>query len=170
MSGKESQEELAHAKYWDNRYTEKSATEDKYDWLRDCAAVKPFLMKHLPDASRDNPRIVQLGCGNSVSTHNSLQTFSVTLTRFQTLTQDVQSLGYTNQISIDFSQIVIEQMRAKHLGLHWQVMDVRDMGFESASFDIAIDKTTLDAMLYGSLWDPEDEVKKNVKAYVDEVC
>ena len=28
---------------------------------------------------------------------------------------------------------------------------------------------TLDAMLYGSLWDPEDEVKANVKAYVDEV-
>jgi len=28
---------------------------------------------------------------------------------------------------------------------------------------------TLDAMLYGSLWDPEDEVKKNVGAYVDEV-
>jgi len=24
-------------------------------------------------------------------------------------------------------------------------------------------------MLYGSLWDPEDEVKKNVGAYVDEV-
>jgi len=24
-------------------------------------------------------------------------------------------------------------------------------------------------MLYGSLWDPEDEVKANVKAYVDEV-
>jgi hypothetical protein len=49
-------------------------------------------------------------------------------------------------------------------------MDVRDMSFKSASFDIAIDKATLDAMLYGSLWDPEDEVKKNVKAYVDEVC
>lgn len=24
-------------------------------------------------------------------------------------------------------------------------------------------------MLWGSLWDPEDEVKKNVEAYVDEV-
>jgi hypothetical protein len=24
-------------------------------------------------------------------------------------------------------------------------------------------------MLWGSLWDPEDEVKKNVGAYVDEV-
>lgn len=44
------------------------------------------------------------------------------------------------------------------------------MTFPDASFDMAIDKATLDAMLYGSLWDPSDEVKENVKAYVDEVC
>lgn len=25
-------------------------------------------------------------------------------------------------------------------------------------------------MLHGSLWDPEDDVKENVGAYVDEVC
>lgn len=29
---------------------------------------------------------------------------------------------------------------------------------------------TLDAMLHGSLWDPEDDVKENAGAYVDEVC
>ena len=43
------------------------------------------------------------------------------------------------------------------------------MGLEDATFDIAIDKGTLDAMLHGSLWDPEDDVKANSKAYVDEV-
>lgn len=62
-------------------------------------------------------------------------------------------------------------MKAKYqsLELDWQVMDVRRMGLESATFDIAIDKGTLDAMLHGSLWDPEDDVKANSKAYVDEV-
>lgn len=49
-------------------------------------------------------------------------------------------------------------------------MDVRKMTFANSSFDVAIDKATLDAMLYGSLWDPEDEVKQNVGAYVDEVA
>lgn len=44
------------------------------------------------------------------------------------------------------------------------------MTFLPSSFDIAIDKATLDAMLYGSLWDPEPEVRKNVGDYVDEVC
>lgn len=29
---------------------------------------------------------------------------------------------------------------------------------------------TLDAMLHGSLWDPEADVKENAGAYVDEVC
>lgn len=43
------------------------------------------------------------------------------------------------------------------------------MTFPSDNFDIAIDKATLDAMLYGSLWDPEPEVRKNVGSYVDEV-
>lgn len=62
-------------------------------------------------------------------------------------------------------------MKAKYqsLELDWQVMDVRRMGLEDATFDIAIDKGTLDAMLHGSLWDPEDDVKANSRAYVDEV-
>jgi len=49
-------------------------------------------------------------------------------------------------------------------------MDVRNMEFEAESFDVAIDKATLDAMLYGSLWDPEEEVKENVGRYVNEVA
>lgn len=65
-------------------------------------------------------------------------------------------------------------------------MDVRKMDFPANSFDVAIDKVrslsttwrhllislqgTLDAMLHGSLWDPEDDVKENAGAYVDEVC
>jgi hypothetical protein len=48
-------------------------------------------------------------------------------------------------------------------------MDIRHMTFSPGTFDIAIDKGTLDAMLYGSLWDPEPEVRKNVGEYVDEV-
>ena len=39
-----------------------------------------------------------------------------------------------------------------------------------AFLDVAIDKATLDAMLYGTLRDPEDKVKANVKAYLDDVA
>jgi hypothetical protein len=60
-------------------------------------------------------------------------------------------------------------MSAKHPSLTWLVMDVRHMTFSPGTFDIAIDKGTLDAMFYGSLWDPEPEVRKNIGEYVDEV-
>lgn len=65
MSSKESLEELAHPEYWNDRYTETAKTEDKYDWLRSFDAIRPFLVKHLPK-SEDGPRVLQLGCGNSV--------------------------------------------------------------------------------------------------------
>ena len=54
-------------------------------------------------------------------------------------------------------------------GITWLTMDIRSLTFENNFFDVCIDKATLDAMLYGSLWDPEDEVKENVRQYVDEV-
>lgn len=60
-------------------------------------------------------------------------------------------------------------MKSRHPDLDWVIMDVRHMDFQDASFDVAIDKATLDAMLYGSLWDPSDEVRKNVGDYVEEV-
>lgn len=89
----------------------------------------------------------------------------------QTLTADLYHVGYHNQVSIDFSSNAIDIMKDRHrdLNLEWTVMDVRQMNFGDAEFDVAIDKGTLDAMLHGSLWDPEDDVKANAQAYVDEV-
>jgi EEF1A lysine methyltransferase 4 len=81
-------------------------------------------------------------------------------------------MGYRDQVSFDFSLTAIEAMRVKHadLALEWKVMDVRKMELVDGLFNVAIDKGTLDAMLHGSLWDPEDDVKANVRAYVDEVA
>ncbi|KAF2140222.1 uncharacterized protein K452DRAFT_230941 [Aplosporella prunicola CBS 121167] len=147
---KESLEELAHPQYWDKRYAEKQ--EEKFDWLRTFATVRPFLEKHLPAPTHEGPKLVQLGCGNS------------------TLSKDMYDVGYTHQTNVDFSDVVIADMRAKHPEMQWLVMDVRDLKFPADHFDVAVDKATLDAMLYGSLWDPPDEVRANVKAYVDEVA
>jgi ubiquinone/menaquinone biosynthesis C-methylase UbiE len=57
-----------------------------------------------------------------------------------------------------------------HLNLDWKVMDVRNVEFLDSSFDVAIEKSTLDALLDGSLWDPEGDVKAHAKAYADEVA
>ncbi|KAI9566388.1 hypothetical protein HD554DRAFT_2315602 [Boletus coccyginus] len=52
--------------------------------------------------------------------------------------------GYRNIVNIDYSAVVIEQMRARHAELRpdmeWDEMDVRALSFEDASFDVTIDK------------------------------
>lgn len=55
-------------------------------------------------------------------------------------------------------------------GCIWKVMDVRTLdGIGDQEVGFANDKGTLDAFLYGSLWDPPSEVRENVGAYVDQV-
>jgi SAM-dependent methyltransferase len=92
--------------------------------------------------------------------------------RLQTLTADLHRLGYTNQTSVDFSQVVIDAMKSKYaqLDTRWILMDVRELDLPDASVDIAVDKGTLDAFVQGSLWDPPDDVRTNVGKYVNEVA
>ncbi|KHJ33211.1 putative endothelin-converting enzyme 2 [Erysiphe necator] len=62
-------------------------------------------------------------------------------------------------------------MKKKYSSLEteWSVMDVRELDLEDESVDFAIDKGTLDAFLHGSLWDPPEDVAKNVGLYVDQI-
>ena len=62
--------------------------------------------------------------------------------------------GYKLQLNIDISEVVIKQMieRNKDLrpDLQWKVMDITDMStLQSQSFDLIIDKSTMDALLCG---------------------
>lgn len=80
-------------------------------------------------------------------------------------------LGYHNQICIDFSTTVVKIMSAKASeGISWLHGDVRNLvEVPDNSIDVAFDKGTLDAMIYGSPWDPPDEVKENTALYMNEV-
>jgi hypothetical protein len=63
-------------------------------------------------------------------------------------------------------------MKRRHEGksVEWQVGDVRDMKeIEDGSIDVAFDKGTLDAMIWGSPWSPPDEVLENSRKYMEEV-
>ncbi|MCJ1393027.1 hypothetical protein MMC18_005899 [Xylographa bjoerkii] len=143
--------ELGLSDYWNKRYGQGTESEETtHEWFRTFEKLRPFLEKELPSASSE-PRILHLGCGDS------------------TLPADLDNLRYRNQISVDFSDVVIEQMQSKYPDLEWRVDDIRKLGLESSTIDIAIDKGTLDAMLYGSQWDPPEDVQENVRKYVDEV-
>jgi EEF1A lysine methyltransferase 4 len=85
----------------------------------------------------------------------------------------LHAAGYKNQVCVDFSALVISDMASRFAdmeGIQWKVADVRRMDdIQEGVFDAAIDKSTLDAMLSGSLWDPPEEVKTNTRSYIDEV-
>lgn len=55
------------------------------------------------------------------------------------------------------------------LNTNWRVMDIRQLEMLDRSVDVAIDKSTMDAMIHGSIWDPPEDVRRNVGQYVDEV-
>jgi O-glycosyl hydrolase len=58
---------------------------------------------------------------------------------------------------------------ASDSGIEWKHADVRDLPEQSCSVDVAFDKSTLDAMIFGSPWNPPDLVKENARRYMDEV-
>lgn len=72
------------------------------------------------------------GCGNSALSH------------------DLYELGYTDVTSIDYSPACIAAMRARYAccpGLHWAVMDIRALAFPDATFDVVLEKGTLDVLM-----------------------
>ncbi|KAJ2745920.1 hypothetical protein GGI20_001799 [Coemansia sp. BCRC 34301] len=137
--------------YWQQRYTREEAT--TFDWFKSYKDLKPLFGKHI--GSKD-VRILMLGCGNSL------------------LSSDMYDDGYHNIVNVDYSDVVIGQMRqrSKHQpGMTWEVMDVRALNLDDSSVNIAIDKGTLDALMCdkGDVWEPSAEMCENVAREVNEV-
>lgn len=136
----------------DQRYAQE-AEDVTFDWFKKYEDVVHLLHLVLPDKTA---RILMLGCGNS------------------TLSEDMYDDGYKNIVNIDYSPIVIERMRARNHNrpeMPWLVMDIRNLEFEEGSFDVAIDKGTMDAMMTtkGDVWDPPQQVIDDCTREVDEV-
>ena len=77
---------------------------------------------------------MNLGCGNSEFAEN------------------MYCDGYKNIKNIDISHNVIKIMAERNKdkeGMTYEVMDVRDLKYEDNSFDLAVDKSTIDALLCG---------------------
>jgi len=98
-----------------------------------------------------------LGCGNSK------------------LSENMYDDGFQNIVNVDYSDVLIDRMRKEHENerphMQWHVMDVRNLQFKDNSFDVVIDKGTMDAMMTskGDVWDPPDEVVNDCTAEVNEV-
>ncbi|KAJ3843240.1 S-adenosyl-L-methionine-dependent methyltransferase [Lentinula raphanica] len=139
--------------YWNQRYA-LEAQDASFDWFKSYSEISDILRSLIPDKSS---KILMLGCGNSK------------------LSQDMYDDGYSNIVNIDYSSIVIENMKQRHREsrpqMSWQEMDVRDLKFEDNSFDVAIDKGTMDAMMTvkGDIWNPPQQVIDDCTKEVSEV-
>jgi len=64
-----------------------------------------------------------------------------------------------------------DRHRAHRPEMEWIEMDIRKLHFANDSFDVAIDKGTMDAMMTakGDVWDPPQQVIDDCTKEVDEV-
>ncbi|GAB5370169.1 hypothetical protein AAMO2058_001469300 [Amorphochlora amoebiformis] len=79
-------------------------------------------------------RVLIIGCGNSG------------------LSEGLYQDGFTDSVSIDISDVVINQMQKYYKGsipLHFEVMDARELKFKANEFDLIFDKGTIDSILCG---------------------
>lgn len=102
-------------------------------------------------------RILMLGCGNS------------------TLSPSMHTAGYTNIVNIDYSTTLIQRLTARFPDQTFLVQDITTLHHPSsltllggaASFDVALDKGTMDALMAegrgASPWNPGEKVVRDVR-------
>ena len=134
--------------YWDMRFK----TEEHFEWCKSYGDFKNLMHEHV----KKSDRILILGCGNS------------------TLSEDMYHDGYRNIVNIDFSLVVINNMKRKCqdlLSMQWLVMDITKMSFAPSSFDVVIEKATLDALLVDEkdVWNPSEEAKSTMDGVLSQV-
>eukprot|EP00747_Dinoflagellata_sp_TGD_P011895 gnl/TRDRNA2_/TRDRNA2_121179_c2_seq1.p1 gnl/TRDRNA2_/TRDRNA2_121179_c2~~gnl/TRDRNA2_/TRDRNA2_121179_c2_seq1.p1 ORF type:complete len:269 (+),score=47.32 gnl/TRDRNA2_/TRDRNA2_121179_c2_seq1:77-808(+) len=117
--------------YWQETYEQDRGV---YEWYgRSYEEFKELFAG--PAGMLKTDKIAMLGCGDSA------------------LSADMYRASYEQITNVDFSPRVVERMRARHAdmpSMTWQVGDVTNLeAFADGSFDIAIDKGTLDAVSSG---------------------
>ncbi|TDL24082.1 S-adenosyl-L-methionine-dependent methyltransferase [Rickenella mellea] len=146
-------EDYVTKEYWDERYA-KENDDGAFDWFKSYADIADLIREYVPDKAS---RILMLGCGNSK------------------LSEEMYDDGYKNIVNVDYSGVVIGQMKKKHEEsrpeMEWFEMDIQELSFGDESFDVAIDKGTMDAFLSakGDVWNPPEEAVQSCTREVDEV-
>ncbi|ELR15315.1 catalytic, putative [Acanthamoeba castellanii str. Neff] len=114
--------------YWDKRYKK---DEEQFDWYQRYDTLKHILEEVTP---KSMDRILMVGCGNSRMSEHMVE----------------DGYAATSITNVDISPVVIDQMRKKHPEMDWRVADATRMPeFGDRTFDAAIDKGTMDAILCG---------------------
>ncbi|CAM9445708.1 unnamed protein product [Ascophyllum nodosum] len=119
--------------YWDNRYSKGVS----WEWYCAFDHIRPLFERFIP--KWENSRVLEVGCGD------------------KPLAWDMRAAGHAGRnCSFDCSPTVIGQLVAEkescdHKRLDddvdFRVLDAKRLPFEAGSFDLVVDKGTVDALL-----------------------
>ncbi|KAJ1452782.1 S-adenosyl-L-methionine-dependent methyltransferase [Pelagophyceae sp. CCMP2097] len=120
------------ASYWADRYVSEAAGEGGgFEWFLSYESLQPLLAG--PANKRKSKAVLDLGCGNSK------------------LLVDMRADGFEGRlVAVDFVESALETQRklgAEEKGIELLRTDVRSTPFADESFDLIVDKGTVDAMI-----------------------
>jgi ubiquinone/menaquinone biosynthesis C-methylase UbiE len=118
-------EDFRDRSYWDSFFAKRGGA--SFEWYGEWSDLRDAFRAVVPDTAR----VLVIGCGNSE------------------LSERLFDMGVGSIVSVDFSEPVIAEMRtrtASKPAMEWAVEDVRHLSFASESFDVVVDKGTLDAI------------------------
>ncbi|ELW70919.1 Methyltransferase-like protein 13 [Tupaia chinensis] len=140
-----SSKEFGSADYWEKFFQQRGKR--AFEWYGTYLELCGVLHKYI----KPREKVLVIGCGNSE------------------LSEQLYDVGYQDIVNIDISEAVIRQMKERNGGRRPQMsflkMDMTQMEFPDASFQVVLDKGTLDAVLT----DEEDKTLQQVDRMLAEV-
>ncbi|XP_021741562.1 methyltransferase-like protein 13 [Chenopodium quinoa] len=131
--------------YWNDRF----AKEEHYEWLKYYSHFRHLILENI----QPNSSVLELGCGNSQ------------------LSDEMYKNGIKNITCTDLSPIVVEKVQKRLLLKEFKeikamVANMLDLPFADDSFDVVIEKGTMDVLFVdsGDSWNPKAETISKVMA------
>jgi hypothetical protein len=118
--------EFRDKEYWDKFF--KIRGSKAFEWYGEYENLCDVIHRYI----KIEDKILMIGCGNSK------------------LSESMYDVGLRHVTNIDLSEVVINQMSLKNrsrTGMTFLKMDMLNMEFDDASFDVVVDKGTLDALM-----------------------
>ncbi|GAB2291234.1 hypothetical protein Dimus_025490 [Dionaea muscipula] len=133
--------------YWDERFSR----EEHYEWFKGYSHFRHLILHHI----NPNSSVLELGCGNS---H---------------LSQEMYRDGITDITCTDLSPVAVHNMRNTILskGIKVMVADMLDLPFGTETFDVVIEKGSMDVLFVdsGDPWNPRPEAVSKVMSMLQGV-
>ncbi|XP_048665995.1 eEF1A lysine and N-terminal methyltransferase isoform X3 [Marmota marmota marmota] len=137
--------EFGSVDYWEKFFQQRG--KKAFEWYGTYLELCGVLHKYI----KPRERVLVIGCGNSE------------------LSEQLYDVGYQDIVNIDISEAVIKQMKERNASRRPQMsflkMDMTQMEFPDASFQVVLDKGTLDAVLT----DEEEKTLQQVDRMLAEV-